>query len=294
MRKPLRSLGNGLFISVLALSVTALGCAPQPKGAQARTVVPQAAGPGVAEIDLQVTPVTFGVLVVEHNTSGTVKPVMQSQVVGQLSGVVAQVLRKPGDWVDEGATVIQLDDSQLKLSVKIGPGLGWRMPESSCLRDRTRRNRQTRGSIFKSVRGVHALGRAERLRRTQGALQTRKGRPVPTSTGRRAISIRRRRTSKPPGPLSTRTRRPMSRTSPSTSSPSSRPSSLSSRPSSISACGHHGTVRGAARRGERHARRAGRSNAAAFIIASSEREVDFDVPPRTPRVCPWARPSPSP
>ncbi|MGO8695389.1 MAG: efflux RND transporter periplasmic adaptor subunit [Rectinemataceae bacterium] len=119
MRKPLRSLGNGLFISVLALSVTALGCAPQPKGAQARTVVPQAAGPGVAEIDLQVTPVTFGALVVEHNTSGTVKPVMQSQVVGQLSGVVAQVLRKPGDWVDEGATVIQLDDSQLKLSVKI-------------------------------------------------------------------------------------------------------------------------------------------------------------------------------
>ena len=72
----------------------------------------------MADIVVQTVPVTSGALIVEHQTSGTVKPVMQSQVVGQVSGVVARVARKAGDWVEKDATVIQLDDSQLKLSVK--------------------------------------------------------------------------------------------------------------------------------------------------------------------------------
>ncbi len=43
---------------------------------------------------------------------------MESQVVAQVGGVVARVVRKAGDWVQAGDTVIQLDDSQLQLSVK--------------------------------------------------------------------------------------------------------------------------------------------------------------------------------
>ena len=109
--------------AALAILVMAVGCAPRGapgKNAadQASGVSPQAKGPGVAVIAVQAVPVQTGALVVEHQTSGTVKPVMQSQVVGQMSGVVSRVVRKAGDWVDRGDTVIQLDDSELRLSVK--------------------------------------------------------------------------------------------------------------------------------------------------------------------------------
>jgi multidrug efflux pump subunit AcrA (membrane-fusion protein) len=42
---------------------------------------------------------------------------MQSQVAAQVSGVVKSVYRQVGDWVKEGETVIQLDDSQLRLTL---------------------------------------------------------------------------------------------------------------------------------------------------------------------------------
>jgi len=109
--------------AALAILAMAIGCAPRSAPGKnaadpASAVSPQAKGPGVAVIAVQAVPVQTGALVVEHQTSGTVKPVMQSQVVGQLSGVVSRVVHKAGDWVDKGDTVIQLDDSELKLSVK--------------------------------------------------------------------------------------------------------------------------------------------------------------------------------
>jgi multidrug efflux pump subunit AcrA (membrane-fusion protein) len=105
--------------AALFLLLTASGCAPGRKAEDPpKKAGAPAAGPGIAEISVQTVPVTSGALIVEHQTSGTVKPVMQSQVVGQVSGVVARVVRKAGDWVEKDATVIQLDDSQLKLSVK--------------------------------------------------------------------------------------------------------------------------------------------------------------------------------
>jgi len=109
--------------AALAILAMAIGCAPRNAPGKnaadpASAVSPQAKGPGVAVIAVQAVPVQTGALVVEHQTSGTVKPVMQSQVVGQLSGVVSRVVHKAGDWVDKGDTVIQLDDSELKLSVK--------------------------------------------------------------------------------------------------------------------------------------------------------------------------------
>jgi HlyD family secretion protein len=110
---------RGLAAVSFVLALAVVGCAPgqrtadPPKGA----AVP-AAGPGMSDITVQVVPVAVGALVVEHQTSGTVTPVMQSAVVGQLSGVVARVVKKAGDWVAAGDAVIQLDDSQLRLSVK--------------------------------------------------------------------------------------------------------------------------------------------------------------------------------
>ena len=106
-------------VAVLVIIVTAIGCAQGKKASDPQSAAgSQIKGPGIAEIAVQAVPVQAGALVVEHQTSGTVKPVMQSQVVGQVSGVVARVERKAGDWVARNDTVIQLDDSQLTLSVK--------------------------------------------------------------------------------------------------------------------------------------------------------------------------------
>jgi multidrug efflux pump subunit AcrA (membrane-fusion protein) len=108
-----------LAASALALAVAVFGCAPrQPGGDPAKTVVPTAKGPGIAEIAVRVVPVTIDALVVEHQTSGAVNPVMQSQVAGQVGGIVARVLRRAGDRVEKGEIVVQIDDSQLRLSLK--------------------------------------------------------------------------------------------------------------------------------------------------------------------------------
>ena len=120
MRKLSKLFRRAVTTAALVVVLTAVGCAQGKKSADSQPGPGSAAkGPGVAEIAVQAVPVQIGALVVDHQTSGTVKPVMQSQVVGQVSGVVARVVRKAGDWVEKGDTVIQLDDSQLKLSVKI-------------------------------------------------------------------------------------------------------------------------------------------------------------------------------
>lgn len=108
-----------LAASALALAVTAFGCAPRQAGGDpARTGVSPAKGPGIAEIAVRVVPVTIDALIVEHQTSGTVNPVMQSQVAGQVGGIVARVLRRAGDRVEKGDAIVQLDDSQLRLSLR--------------------------------------------------------------------------------------------------------------------------------------------------------------------------------
>ncbi len=70
-------------------------------------------------IQVQGALVHIGPLVVENGTAGTVLPATQSSVATQVAGVVATVIHKAGDWVKEGDPVIQLDDSQLKLSLQI-------------------------------------------------------------------------------------------------------------------------------------------------------------------------------
>jgi multidrug efflux pump subunit AcrA (membrane-fusion protein) len=107
------------MLLVIAITLAVLGCAPKPKADGTLPASPAAkTGPGIAEIAVQVVTVKLDSLVVQHQASGTVNPAMQSQVVAQVGGVVTRVARKAGDWVQAGDTVIQLDDSQLQLSVK--------------------------------------------------------------------------------------------------------------------------------------------------------------------------------
>ena len=119
MRKLLHPMRGGVAAASLVFVLAVAGCVPGHKaGDPPKGTIAPAGGPGMSDITVQVVPVAIGALVVEHQTSGTVKPVMQSAVVGQISGVVARVAKKAGDWVEKGDTVIQLDDSQLRLSVR--------------------------------------------------------------------------------------------------------------------------------------------------------------------------------
>jgi multidrug resistance efflux pump len=62
--------------------------------------------------------VQIGPLATESDTAGSVSPVTQSAVASQVAGVVLRVVHLAGDWVKEGETVVQLDDSQLALAVQ--------------------------------------------------------------------------------------------------------------------------------------------------------------------------------
>ena len=64
----------------------------------------------------------FGALTTAHTVAGSVQPVTQSQVAAQVGGVVLKTLQKVGDWVDAGATVVQLDETQLRFALRNAQG----------------------------------------------------------------------------------------------------------------------------------------------------------------------------
>ncbi len=72
-----------------------------------------------AVVVVQAENVKFGPLNVESSTAGTVAAYTQSSVAAQTAGTVVTLIRKAGDWVQPGDPVIKLDDTQLKLSLKI-------------------------------------------------------------------------------------------------------------------------------------------------------------------------------
>ncbi len=72
-----------------------------------------------AVVPVQVETVKFGPLVVQNNTGGTVAAETQSSVAAGTTGTVLNLVKKAGDWVEPGETVIRLDDRQLQLSLKI-------------------------------------------------------------------------------------------------------------------------------------------------------------------------------
>lgn len=61
---------------------------------------------------------TKGELTTTHVASGTVVPVTQSNVAARVAGIVKTVDEQAGAWVHRDQIVVELDDSQLKLSVE--------------------------------------------------------------------------------------------------------------------------------------------------------------------------------
>jgi multidrug resistance efflux pump len=138
----MRKLRPLILVTTLAFVLAMAGCAakasdpsgqtPAPQGAPGATPGTAAAAKGgapqgaqgqgngrrFATIPVQAVTVQSGTLVTENATSGSVVAVTQSPVAAQVAGVVARVARNAGDWVKQGALVIQLDDSAVKLAVK--------------------------------------------------------------------------------------------------------------------------------------------------------------------------------
>jgi multidrug efflux pump subunit AcrA (membrane-fusion protein) len=70
-------------------------------------------------VTVQADTVHIGPLTVQSSTGGTVAAYTQSAVAAQTSGTVTTLIRKAGDWVQTGDPVIKLDDTQLRLSLKM-------------------------------------------------------------------------------------------------------------------------------------------------------------------------------
>jgi HlyD family secretion protein len=125
----MRMLRSVSLIAVLAGCLALVGCGPKPADPPGQAPAAPRTAPGAAAaakgggrrfatIPVQAATVQAGTLVTDNATSGTVVAVTQSPVAAQVAGVVARVARRAGDWVIQGALVIQLNDSALVLAVK--------------------------------------------------------------------------------------------------------------------------------------------------------------------------------
>ncbi|HUX12234.1 MAG TPA: HlyD family efflux transporter periplasmic adaptor subunit [Spirochaetia bacterium] len=123
-----RALRAAAAVGLVAVLLTA--CSPTSgssaaggaaKQKSAGTGGPNAGGPGGrpgrGPIPVQADPATSGALIAEQVAAGSVIPVTQSQVAAKVAGVVARVLHNAGDWVQTGEVIVQLDDSQTRLSL---------------------------------------------------------------------------------------------------------------------------------------------------------------------------------
>jgi RND family efflux transporter MFP subunit len=86
-----------------------------PGGSSGTPGGPGALGGGAQTV--QALTVTSGTLMGENTTSGTVEAVWQSKVPAQVAGTVSKILLKAGDWVKAGQVVVQLDTTQLDLTL---------------------------------------------------------------------------------------------------------------------------------------------------------------------------------
>ena len=118
--KVTRTRGARAAIGLLALALA--GCGGGPSAGRAPAA--QAAGTQkqggrfLTAVPVQAVVVHVGPLRTDNLTAGSVVPATQSLVASQVAGVVRAVIHQAGDWVKAGVTVVQLDDSQLKLAVQ--------------------------------------------------------------------------------------------------------------------------------------------------------------------------------
>jgi multidrug efflux pump subunit AcrA (membrane-fusion protein) len=115
------------FLSALVLSAALAGCGASGGSGAAGNHQGRPGGAGQQDtrgnagaiIPVLSVQVAEGPLTIESDTAGTVQPITQSNVVAKIAGTVASVRHVAGDWVKAGETVVQLDDTQLKLAVKM-------------------------------------------------------------------------------------------------------------------------------------------------------------------------------
>jgi multidrug efflux pump subunit AcrA (membrane-fusion protein) len=127
----LRKYALGATLAAAALTIA--GCQPgsapagRPRDAPGRFPAAETrgadgaglpGGPGLTATPVQYVTVRSAPLVAEIQTTGTVTPVVVSQVACQTSGVVSRVLHLAGDWVHKGEVVVRLDDAQFKIAVQ--------------------------------------------------------------------------------------------------------------------------------------------------------------------------------
>ena len=122
-RSKRRQVRTWLGIGVCAAAALLLLAACGNGGSQAKSGGENARGGpggrgGPGSIPVQAVSVQYGPLDAVHNVAGSVVPVTQSQVAAQVSGVVRSIVHQAGDWVKAGDTIVQLDDSQLQLAVQ--------------------------------------------------------------------------------------------------------------------------------------------------------------------------------
>ncbi len=99
----------------------AVGAARGQAAASGNAGAPGQQGPSfrrVSAISVPAVTVRFEALTAAHTVAGSVQPVTQSQVAAQVGGVVLKILRKVGDWVEAGATVVQLDETPLRFALR--------------------------------------------------------------------------------------------------------------------------------------------------------------------------------
>ena len=164
------------------------------------------AGFRVGPIPVQAVIIHIGPLKTGNDTAGSVVPVTLSSVASQVAGVVSAVPRQAGDWVRTGATVVQLDDTQLKLAVQTAQSnLAIARINYQIGQDNTD---QSNPKLQLQVQSAEsALASAQKNYDSTKALLDIGGSPcVPAGHGQRASCSRHRRTWRPRRPRSTRTR----------------------------------------------------------------------------------------
>jgi len=107
-------------IAVAFAALALAGCGAAKGGAPAAQVpaATRTGGAAGGSISVMALEAPEGPLMVVSDTTGTVNPLTQSRVAAQIAGTVAKIEHMAGDWVKAGDTVIQLDDTQLRLSVE--------------------------------------------------------------------------------------------------------------------------------------------------------------------------------
>ena len=108
---------TGPITTAILLSVTLLSSC-QPGKTDAASPPPGQRGRNQV-VPVQVATVTFGSLLASNTSAGAVSPETQSSVAAGVNGTVKTIVRRAGEWVQSGEVVVQLDDTQLKLSLQL-------------------------------------------------------------------------------------------------------------------------------------------------------------------------------